>query len=259
MNRSHWLGFSCIAILCVTALLGCQQRPAVPTVVPLPTDPVIVIVVTATSQPTLMPTNTSQAAATITPIATFTPITTVTVTATARATNVAQATRAPATAALEQPTAVPTEAAPPPTNAPTNFPAPAVFSPEGIAFRDGDTLKFEFASVGQLGANQCYRFDMTLGNPTGPGGVGDYWVGLCGNQSNAGDRLLFQVKPGRFRDEPNYGTLLVSADNVIPPTPQYTMQWFVTVVQKLDEADPVHPNVQALSPASVALQNSFFR
>ena len=256
MQRSHWLGFLCIATLCLTVLLGCQQRPVVPTVAPLPTDPVVVIVVTATSQPTLMPTNTVEA--TITPIPTLTPVVTETITATVRATSAAQATRPPATIASQPPTPRATDDAPPATAAPSNFPAPAVFSPEDKAFRDGDTLKFEFASVGALAPDQCYRFDMTLGNPNGPGGVGDYWVGYCGNQSNAGDRLVFQVKPGRFRDEPNYGTLLVSADSVIPPTPQFVMQWFVTVVQKIDETDPVHPNVQALGPASVALQNSFF-
>lgn len=258
MNRSHWFGLI-VLLISVIALPGCQQRPAVPTVAFEPTDPVVVIVVTATSQPTLQPTATS--AATITPIAVFTSVVTgtVTTTATVGATAVAQATRPPATAAVQQPTAEATVQVPPTVSVPTNFAAPAVFAPEGTRFSDGNTIKFEFASVGQLAADQCYRIDMTLGNPTGPGGVGDYWVGLCGDQSNAGDRLVFQVKPGRFRDEANYGTLLVSADEIIPATPEYTMQWFVTVVQRTDVTDPIHPTVQALSPASVSLQNSFFR
>ncbi len=258
MKQSYWLGFIVIIIVCVTALLGCQQRPAVPTIPFQPTDPVVVIVVTATSQPTLAPTKTAEA--TITPIPTLTAVVTETVTATVRATNVAQATRPAATTAAQQPTQQqPTESAPQASVVPASFPPPTVFAPEGKAFRDVDTVKFEFAAVGQLAPDQCYRFDMTLANPTGPGGVGDYWIGLCGNQSNAGERLAFNLKPGRFRDEANYGTLLVSADSVIPPTPQYTMQWFVSVVRVVDTADPVHPNVQALSPNSVALQNSFFR
>jgi hypothetical protein len=172
---------------------------------------------------------------------------------------VAQATRPIATTAPVEPTAPATEAAPPTASAPTSFPPPAVFAPEGKAFRDGDTVKFEFASVGQLASDQCYRIDMTLGNPTGPGGVGDYWVGMCGNSSNPGDRLVFDLKPGRFRDEANYGTLLVSADSVIPPTPEYVMQWFVSVVRMVDASDPVHPTVEALSPNSASLQNIFFR
>lgn len=259
MIHSHWLGILCIGILCATALFGCQQRPVVPTIAPEPTEPVIVVVVTATSQPTLQPTSTTEP--TITPIPTLPGVITGTLTATLQATSVAQATRAPATAAPRptQEQVQPTAAAVQPTNAPSNFPAPVVFAPEDKAFRDGDTLKFEFASVGKLAPEQCYRFDMTLGNPTGPGGAGDYWVGYCGDQSNAGDRLIFNIKPGRFRDEPNYGTLLVSADAIVPPTPQYVMRWFVSVVRVTDSSDSVHPKTEALSAISPPLQNSFFR
>lgn len=264
MNRSHWFGLF-VLLVSVVALPGCQQRPAVPTIAFEPTDPVVVIVVTATSQPTIMPTVTSVAsAATITPIQVLTSVITVTATTTTTTTTAPtrapQATRPPATVGVQdQPTPEPTAEVPPTVPVPTNFAAPAAFLPEGTSFRDGDTVKFEFASVGPLAADQCYRVDMTLGNPTGPGGVGDYWVGLCGNQSNAGDRLIFQVKPGRFRDEANYGTLLISADEVIPPTPEYVMRWFVTVVQMTDATDPIHPTVQPLSPASISLQNTFFR
>lgn len=245
-----------IGILCATLLFGCQQRPAVPTIPIQPTEPVIMIIVTATSQPTLAPTKTL--AATITPIPTLTPEVTATLTATVQA----KPTTAPTQAAVV-PTTLPSPSEPtaaatnPP--APVSFPAPQVFSPEDTAFRDGDTLRFEFASVGPLAPDQCYRIDMTLGNPTGPGGVGDYWVGLCGDQTAVGGRLRFDVKPGRFRDEPNYGTLLSSADSVIPPTPEYVMNWFVSVVRRVDATDPVHPKVEAQSPNSPALQNTFFR
>ncbi|MBI4675854.1 MAG: hypothetical protein HY741_29795 [Chloroflexi bacterium] len=256
MSRIHLLGLVSIVSVFVLGLLGCQQRPAVPTVAIQPTEPVVLIVVTATSQPTLAPTKTPE------PSITLIPTLTQQVTATLTATVQAKPTVAP-TKAVVIPTAPPSQ--PTPTTEPTNPPAPSSFaapqarSPEGKAFRDGDTLRFEFAGVGPLAADQCYRIDVTLGNPTGPGGVGDYWVGLCGDQTAVGGALRFDVKPGRFRDEPNYGTLLVSADNVIPPTPEYVMNWFVSVVRRVDMTDPVHPTVEALSPASGALQNTFFR
>lgn len=253
--RAHWVGILCIGMLCM-GLLGCQQRPAVPTLAVEPTEPVVVVVVTATSQPTLAPTNTVEA--TITPMPTLTAQVTETVTATLAATPTLAPTRAPAAPTAAQPT---TEATAEPTTvaAPSTFAAPQAIAPQDTAFRDGDTLRFTFTSVGPLAANQCYRVEMTLGNPNGPGGVGDYWVGLCGDQSAAGSALRFDVKPARFRDEPNYGTLLVSAEEVIPPTPQYVMNWSVSVVNLLDATDPVHPQVQAVSPASAQLQNTFFR
>lgn len=260
MNRSHWLGLVCLCMASATALLGCNQRPVVPTVAVEPTEPVVVIVITATSQPTLAPTNTAEP--TITPIPTFTPIVTETITPTktAKATRVAQATRPPATVAAAA-TTLPTESAPPTPAPSTSFAAPAVFAPEGKAFRDGDTIKFEFGSVGPLAPDQCYRVDMTLGNPNGPGGVGDWWVpmNLCGNQANIGDHIVFELKPGRFRDAPNYGTLLIDADNVVPPSPDYVMRWFASIVKLVDTNDPVHPNVQALSPSSASLQNTVIR
>lgn len=262
MNRTHFFGLMVLLVISAFALFGCQQRPAVPTTAPEATEPVVVVVVTATSQPTLAPSITPEP--TITTLPTLTPVVTQTVTGTVKAgTPVAAATRPAATKpAAQQPTAVaqqPTTSAPPTTSAQTSFQAPLVSGPEGKAFRDGDSVKFEFTSVGHLAPDQCYRFDMTLGNPTGPGGVGDYWIGLCGDQSNPGDHLAFDLKPGRFRTEANYGTLLVSADSVIPPTPQYTMQWFVTVVKMVDNTDTVHPKVESISPASASLQNSFFR
>lgn len=254
-SRSFWTVV--LGVVSLVALFGCQQRPEVPTIAPEPTEPVIVIVVTATSQPTLAPTNTVEPS--ITPIAVLTVDATETVTTTVSATTVAQATRPPVTVAPPPTAQEPTAAAPEATVAPSNFPAPSIFAPEGKSFRDGDTVKFEFASVGPLAPDQCYRFDITLGHPTGPGGVADYWVGLCGNQSGAGDRIAFDIKPGRFRDEANYGTLLISADEIIPPTPDYVMQAFVSVVRLVDASDPVHPTVEALSGNSISLQNIFFR
>ncbi len=261
MIRTNLLGLGIVCLVCVIGLLGCQQRPAVPTVALEPTEPVVVIVVTATSQPTLALTDTPEAS--ITPIPTLTEVVSATVSA-APTTATRAPTRRPATAAPkpttapQATTAQPTANAPAPTAAPVSFAAPHAIAPEGVAFRDGDTIKFQFTSVGPLAGNQCYRIDATLSHPTGPGAVGDYWVGLCGDQSGAGSTLTFQVRPGRFRDAPNYGTLLSTTDT-IPPTPQFNMTWTVTVVRIVDSSDPVHPKVEALSPASAPLQDTFFR
>lgn len=256
MPLFRWIGHILIGIIGTIVLSGCIQRPAVPTVPAEPTEPVVVIVVTATSQPTLVPSSTAEP--TITPLPTFTPIETKTVTATVRAATVVQATRPPATAAAVQPTQPPTASAPPATAPPASFAAPMVFAPTGKAFRDGDTVTLQFASVGPLESNQCYRFDMTLINP-GIGQVGDWWVGLCGDQSNAGDPLKFEVFNRKQFAAPNYGSLLDKAEAQISGIPMYEMQSTVTVVHKLTDDGSYKPSVEALSPASASLQNSFFR
>jgi hypothetical protein len=258
MKRSHSTGLFVVGLGCLFVLLGCQQRPAVPTVALEPTEPVVVIVVTATSQPTLPPTNTVPAS--ITPLPALTPVVTTTVTATVRATATRVATRPLQATTVPKTTAAGATPNPPgPTAPPSNFAAPKGIAPEGKTFRDGDTINFQFTSAGQLAADECYRLDMTLTHPSGPGGVADWWTGLCGNSSPAGAAVTFPVKPGRFRDQPNYGTLLIDADREIPPTPIYVMQWVVSVVKVLNSADPIHPQVQPLSSPSAPLQNSFFR
>ena len=98
-----------------------------------------------------------------------------------------------------------------------------------------------------------------LSYPDDPNSVEDYWVGNCGDQSAAGSELSFVVKPRRFRDEPNYGTLLDVAQEIIPPTPRFDMRWTVTVVKIVDGTDAIHPKVEALSASSAALQNTFER
>lgn len=271
--RKPLLQTSAIAILmAVLVLLGCQNRPAVPTVPPEPTDSVIVVVVTATSQPTLATTDTPPAQPSITPIPTLTPIgTAATVTTTIpTATRLAQAsaTRPPATVAgaptqSAGATTVPTAAqatVAPTTAGAANFPAPVVFLPEnGKAFRDGDTITFALASIGKLAADECYRFSITLAHPAGAPAVSDSWVGLCGDQGNPGDRLSFQIKPARFSGEANYGSFLTRANSEIPPAPQFDMRCSVAVVKILNASDPIHPKVQAISPESAAVQNTFFR
>ena len=92
-------------------------------------------------------------------------------------------------------------------------------------------------------------------------GVGPLVVAPDGRHLAAAGQapLVFVVRPGRFHNDPNYGTLLTSADSVIPPTPQYTMQWTVEVVEVQDASDPIHPKTQAISPPSAPLSDTFFR
>jgi hypothetical protein len=143
------------------------------------------------------------------------------------------------------------------TVAPSSFAAPTAIGPIGLAIQPGQSIEFRFASVGPLAGTQCYRIDMTLTHPSGPGGVGDYWTALCGDQSAAGTPLTFLV--GRFTDAPNYITVLANAESIIEPSPNYTMRWSVEVVNILDAADPIHPQTEAISPASSTLENTFFR
>lgn len=261
MKRSHRIGLLLGAVVSALVLAGCQDRPAVPTVAVEPTEPVILVVVTATSQPTLAVTNTPEA--TITPLPSFTPITTATVTPTVAATATRLPTQPPPpTSAAAVVTAEPTaEAAATTAPAPAAFAAPQGIAPEGIFIAPHDTVKFKFTSVGPLASDQCYRFRMILTAPGEANGVDDYWVpqALCGNQANVGDALTFELKTARFRDEPNFGTLLSAAEAQIPPTPQFDMRWMVDVVRIVNASDPIHPQVEALSPASAALQNSFSR
>ncbi|HZQ10415.1 MAG TPA: hypothetical protein VFD70_27800 [Anaerolineae bacterium] len=258
MIRTNLLGSGIACLVCVIGLLGCQQRPAVPTVALEPTEPVVVVVVTATSQPTLAPTDTPEAS--ITPIPTLTEVVSATV-STAQTTATRAPTRRPATAkpttAPQATTAQPTVNAPAPTAAPSSFPAPQAIRPEGETYREGDTLKLYFTSVGPLPADVCYRIDIRLINP-GVGEVGDWWVGLCGNQSNPGDQVRFDIQNRKQFAAPNYGSLLDNAGSQIGNTPQYQMLWTVSVVRKLDN-DPLKPKVEALSPASAPLQDTFFR
>ncbi len=261
MKRSWLPGLTVLLLVSVIGLIGCDQRPAVPTVAVEPTQPVVVVIVTATSQPTLAPTNTPEP--TITPLPTLTTAAPVTVTATVAVPTPAVSTAVPVTAIPVQPTAEqqPTAEGAPTTGAPASFVAPNVIAPVDLFIRPGDVVKFTFTSAGQLAADQCYRFTMYLAFPGDTNAVNDYWVPqvLCGNQANAGDVLTYDLKPARFRDEPNYGGLIEVAESVVPPSPQYDMWWTVDVVRMVDASDPVHPTVEALGPASAALRNTFSR
>lgn len=270
MNRHHWTPFALVCIV-ILGLFGCQQRPAVPTTAVEPTEAVVIVVVTATSQPTLAPTATSDVQPTITPLRVLTNtvaatsvVTAVRVTATPVSTRVAATNSprpatavAPPTAAVVPATAAPTAVAPP-TALPAAFAAPSGIAPEGVNFRDGDSLKLQFSSVGPLAGDQCYKLDLFLDN-VGFGSAGDNWVGLCGDQSAPGSRLTFTVLPGRFRNDPNYGTVLNVAESY-GPAERLNMRWTVTVVHNSGlSSDGVHYNVEPLSPSSATLQNTFIR
>jgi hypothetical protein len=254
MKTTYWLGLALIVSL--IGLLGCQERPDVPTPEPEPTEAVVVIVVTATSQPTLEPTDTPEPS--ITPIPTLTPIATLTVTSTVPATaaprpTTAAATSVPAPNSVE----VPTQPAPEATQPPSSFPAPLALAPSGLNVTPGQSIPFQFTSVGPLGPDQCYRIDMVLTHPAGSGPVDDYWLDLCGDSSAAGTPLTIAV--GRFTDANNYVTVLANAEAILDPTPFYTMGWSVMVVRIIDASDPIHPTTESLSPASASLENTFSR
>jgi hypothetical protein len=102
---------------------------------------------------------------------------------------------------------------------------------------------------------------MTLSYPGDPNSVNDYWVpaSLCGNQAAVGQGLQFILKQARFRDEPNFGGLLNTAETLIPPSDRYDMRWWVDVVRMIDASDPIHPTVEPISPPSAPLQNTFSR
>jgi hypothetical protein len=260
--RRTWLpGFITLSLLSALLLIGCDQRPVVPTVAIEPTQPVVVVVVTATSQPTLAPTSTSEP--TITPLPTFSPQAPITVTATIAVPTVSVATAPPVTPVSVQPTVqqIPTAETPSATAVPANFAAPNAVAPAGIFIAPSDTVLFKFTSVGPLAPDQCYRFTMTLSYPGDPNFVSDYWVPqvLCGNQATAGQELEFILKQARFRDEPNFGGLLNNAETQVPPSDRYDMRWWVDVVRIVDATDQIHPTVEALSPASAQLSNTFSR
>jgi hypothetical protein len=261
MKRSWLSGLFILSLAGAVLLIGCDQRPVVPTVAVEPTQPVIVVVVTATSQPTLAPSSTPEP--TITPIPTLTPAAPITVTATIAAPTASIATAPPVTAVSVQPTVaqVATTEAAPTTGAPASFAAPNAIGPVDLFIRPGDVVKFTYTAAGPLAADQCYRFIMYLAFPGDTNSVNDYWVPqvLCGNQANAGDVITYDLKPARFRDEPNYGGLIEIAEAGIPPSPQYDMWWTVDVVRLIDSGDPIHPNVEAISPASAPLRNTFSR
>jgi hypothetical protein len=239
---------------------GCAKQPQA-TPEATPTENVVVVVVTATTQATFAATETGEP--TITPLATFTPLGLNSPTATTRA----SATVAPAKTAANTPRAartnspVVTNAAPTAAPFQNKYTAPAALSPtEGDSFRDGSDIQFYFAAVGPLGANECYllHVDMINPNATSGGVAGDEFLDSahCGDQSPSGTRLKYVVFRSKYTNAPNYGTI-ESQSARAAPTDLLKVRWYVRVVQN-SGSEGVHHNVSFLSPASAILECDFF-
>lgn len=273
MIRPLTISTFAVLTLGLTLLLGCaQQTKPTPTLVPEPTDNVVVVVVTATSQPTIATTPTSTVEPTITPLATLTPIggapLTPTVKATAAPTKVATkvatkavAVAAPTVKATEAVTGTTPSAGAPTAGAPigqpaVTFGAPILIGPEGKTFHDGDSIKFQFQSSGSLQGDQCYKVDVIIDNP-GHGQAGDNWVVHCGDQTAPTAPVSFILQNGKFQNAPNYGTILPVASG-LGQTDNLILRWFVTVVKNNGQSpDGVHFNTTPLSPPSQTMESNF--
>lgn len=275
MNK---IGLGIVLFLGVTLLLGCISRPAVPTIPPQPTDSVVIVVVTATSQPTLEATDTPEPS--ITPIPTLTPIQSATLTRTIQtATPLPPPTRAATTVRTTAATAVPATAAPAitptsraliggattvpatPQTTGVKYAAPVALRPskdQRDRVNSGSDIEFRFESVGPLGSDECYlvHIDMINPNATSGGIAGDDFVSpdvsLCGDQSGQGAPLKLTIFRPTFRNRPNYGSIV--AVETIAPTDVLTVRWYIRVVKyDASQADPVH-NTTPLSPKSPTLE-----
>ncbi len=265
MKTVHRL--SLVVGLLIVALLafGCQtQSPAAPA--ETPTENIVYVVVTATSQPTFAATETLEP--TITPLATFTPIATLGAKpATPTATRKPAVTAAPSTP-RPQPTAAPTgetvAQVPSPTAiaAQNKYPAPVAIKPTaGDSYRDNSDIQMFFRSVGPLGTNECYALYLEMTNPVAvSGGVSGDWFfdgDHCGDQSPVGAQLVFTVYRGKFTNKPNYGTILAGSEQAAP-TDLLKARWRVWVVQDQGLGDDgVHHKTVRLSPDSATLEFDF--
>lgn len=289
MNR-HFRFASIIALLAMTSLaLSCQTQPqVVPTIEPTPTDEVLIVIVTATSQPTLAAENTLEP--TITPLATFTPVSanapgtntpaptaraTATRTVRATATDTLRPTATPRVSATLRPrTPTPTraatvaatsratvppaseEASPTPKSQGTNlkYPdAPVALRPSR-EFRDAvnypNAIEFVFQAVGPLEGNECYRVRASVVDPkvSAPPSNADTFVDHCGDRSAPGKPLKISVLS---KGPLNYGDLLSRAGGP-GSTDLLTVTWSVQVV-RVQEGGAVTP----LSPRSSTLDFDF--
>lgn len=227
--------------------IGCQSKPT-PTLEPTPTENVVVVVITATTQPTLGPTDTPEA--TITPIATFTPIALETPTWTPRATLAPVKTQAPVNTPRPARTPTPTVLAATATQAPANtYPAPQIIGPAaGSTYKDGNAITFQFLSVGQLAPNVCYRVNVEMLNPNATGGgIGDWWLLNCGDGS-AGAKLSLTLT--KFPGQYTYTTIRDEAQR-LATTQVLTVRWSVLLVQDNGLGpDGAHHDVVPVGPSS---------
>lgn len=161
------------------------------------------------------------------------------------------------------PTAAPTQAAAGPSRPPaTRLAAPVPIEPKApTVFKDGNDIKFVYASVGRLEPDQCYLLHIEMAVPNlEKGNRGDEFLDRanCGDQGPAGKELTFVLYRGKFTNSPNYGTILAQMNDLAPEARLLKMTWTVRVVQNNGPAnDGVHFNTVALSPNSPLVEFDF--
>lgn len=167
---------------------------------------------------------------------------------------------------IDIPTATPVAPrTPPPASAipsARTFSAPVPVEPNRPAlFKDGNDIRFTYEAVGRLQAAQCYLLHVEMVNPgIRAGNRGDDFIDVdnCGDAGPGGKRLAFVLYRGRFRNSPNYGTILQQALGLSPEVKLLQMTWSVMVVQNNGRAsDGVHYKTVPLSPASPTLEFDF--
>lgn len=196
--------------------------------------------------PTLPPAATTFA--TVVPIPTLFPTVTVAVPTLLPATATPEPTATRRTTNTTQPTA--------------RFPAPAPLAPQPpTLFKDGNDIKFTFASVGKLGPGQCYLLHVELAVPNlEKGNRGDDFLDAanCGDPGPAGKELSFVLYRGKFTNSPNYGTILAQTLALSPEAKSLKLSWVVRVVQNNGRAaDGVHFNTVPSSPNSPVIELEF--
>lgn len=163
-------------------------------------------------------------------------------------------------------TTVPTVAVPatarPQSQAQARVRAPELLSPKApTLFKDGNDIKFTYASIGKLAANQCYQLHVEMAVPGLPkGNRGDDFVDVdnCGDTGPAGKDLSFVLYRGKFTNSPNYGTMLAQTLALAPEAKRLKLTWQVRVVQNNGRAaDGVHYNTAPLSPYSPVVELEF--
>ncbi len=241
--------------LLTLALIGCSQPTATPTPFAVPTSPIVVVTATGEPNATSLPTEVNQSPTealepTITPLATITLLPTVTPavnpSATSRGTGGAGTT---------------------PVAVRYKYPAPVLLGPSRpTMYKNNNDITFTYGSVGKILPSECYLLHVELINPnvaTANNRGDDYLdphTSHCGDQSVSGKPLSFVLYRGRFRNLPNYGTILAETLALAPlgPTQVLKLTWYVQVVQNNGlMADGVHYQTKPSRPPIALLDLDF--
>jgi hypothetical protein len=173
------------------------------------------------------------------------------------------------TVTVSAPTQLPTETIQPTATRQTTtnpkvsrLPAPVPIAPKPpTLFKDGNDIRFTYASVGKLESSQCYMLHVELAVPNlEQGNRGDEFLDTdnCGDQGPAGKELSFVLYRGKYTNSPNYGTILAQTHALSPDARTLNLSWNVRVVQNNGRsADGVHFNTVPLSPNSPVTEIEF--